>query len=157
MRKRIMSSTLEETGPPRDDWLEIDKLADVEVTSESAAHPVEAALLLERTEGWRAAEPGRQTLRLLFAHPQSLKRIWLRFLEPACDRTQEYVVRWSPDGGRSFREIVRQQWNFSRSGATSETEDQRVELAGVTVLEVSIVPDVSGRAAVASMAQLRLA
>jgi hypothetical protein len=135
----------------------LDELADVEVTSESAAHPIEAALLPQRAEGWRAAEPGAQTLRLLFAKPQPLRRIWLKFVDGDSDRTQEYAVRWSADGGRSFREIVRQQWNFSRGRATSETEDHRVELAAVTVLELSIVPDVSGGPAVASLAQLRLA
>jgi hypothetical protein len=157
MRKRIIGSAPKETAPPNDEWLRLDDLADVEISSEVAAHPIEAALLPERAEGWRAAEPGKQTLRLLFAHPQRLKRIWLSFVEADSDRTQEYVVRWSPDGGRSFREIVRQQWNFSRGGATSETEDHRFELPGVTVLELSIIPDVSGGAAVASLAQLRLA
>ena len=73
------------------------------------------------------------------------------------ERTQEYVLRWSADGGQSFREIVRQQWNFSPQGATSQTQDYRVELPAVTVLELSIVPDTSGGAAVASLAQLRLA
>jgi hypothetical protein len=81
----------------------------------------------------------------------------LSFVEPDCDRTQEYAVRWSSDGGRSFREIVRQQWTFSRGHTISERDDHRVELAGVTALEISIVPDVSGGAAVASLAQLRLA
>ena len=100
--------------------------------------------------------PGKQTIRLLFAHPQELHRIWLNFVEPADTRTQEYVLRWSPDGGQSFREIVRQQWNFSPQGATSETEDYRVELSGVTVLELSITPDTSGQSAFASLAQLRI-
>ncbi len=157
MRKRIIGPAPQRHESPGDDWLHLDELAEIEITSESAAHPIEAALLPERPEGWRAAGPGKQTIRLLFAHPQPLQRIWLSFVEPYYDRTQEYVVRWSPDGGRSFREIVRQQWNFSRGGATSETEDHRVDLPGVTVLELSIVPDVSGGNAVASLAQLRLA
>jgi hypothetical protein len=38
-------------------------------------------------------------------------------------RTQEFVLRWSRDTGHSFREIVRQQWNFSPSGGTREVED----------------------------------
>jgi hypothetical protein len=66
-------------------------------------------------------------------------------------------LRWSPDGGQSFREIVRQQWNFSPQGATSETEDHHVELPAVTVLELIIIPDTSGENAFASLAQLRLA
>src|SRR5438034_8674392 len=52
-------------------------------------------------------------LRLIFDQPQRLTRIALVFEEAAIKRTQEFVLRWSPDGGRSFREIVRQQWNFS--------------------------------------------
>jgi hypothetical protein len=66
-------------------------------------------------------------------------------------------LRWSPDGGKSYQEIVRQQWNFSPLGATSEKEDYPVELAAVTVLELSIIPDISGKDAVASLEQLRLA
>ncbi len=52
---------------------------------------------------------------------------------------------------------MRQQWNFSPHGATGQTEDHRVELPGVTLLELSIVPDISGGTAPASLAQLRLA
>jgi hypothetical protein len=70
---------------------------------------------------------------------------------------QEYVLRWSPDGGKTFRDIVRQQWNFSPQGATSQTEDHHVELPAVTVLELNIIPETSGENALASLAQLRLA
>ena len=101
--------------------------------------------------------PGKQTIRLLFERPQPLKGIWLRIIEPDVERTQEYVIRWFPDGGWSFHDVVRQQWNFSPRGATSETEGHRVELPAVTVLELSITPNTSGGAAVASLAQLRLA
>lgn len=81
----------------------------------------------------------------------------MNFVEPGAERTQEYVLRWSSDRGQSFREIVRQQWNFSPQGATSEIEDHHVELPAVTVLELSIIPDISGGNAPASLAQLRLA
>src|SRR5882724_6203062 len=50
-------------------------------------------------------------------------------------------------GGRrpmvNYREIVRQQYNFSLPGMTSEFEDYAVELAGVTALELRIVPDIN--------------
>jgi hypothetical protein len=78
-------------------------------------------------------------------------------METRTERTQEYVLRWSPDGGQSYREIVRQQWNFSPEGTTSETEDHHVDLPAVTVLELSIIPDISGGNAIASLAQLLLA
>jgi hypothetical protein len=152
-----MTPAREEGIAPDTSWLNVEELAEVEITSEDAAHPIESALLPGGAVGWRAAAPGRQTIRLLFANPQHLRRIRLTFLETRTQRTQEYVLRWSPDGGQSFQEIVRQQWNFSPRGATSETEDHHVELPAVTVLELSIIPDTSGGQALASLAQMRLA
>ena len=157
MRKRIIPSAGEGTPPSGEDWLNLEDLAEVEVTSEDPAHPVESALVPGDTGGWRAAGPGEQTIRLLFAQPQPLRRIFLEFVEPSVERTQEFVLRWSADGGRTFHDVVRQQWNFSPHGATGQTEDQRVDLAGVTVLELSIVPDIGGGPAHASLARLRLA
>lgn len=158
MRKRIIAQVQRETASPDQDWLNVEGLMEaVEITSEDAAHPIESALLPGDVSGWRAAEPGKQTIRLFFAQPQRLRRICLKFVESVSERTQEYVLRWSPDGGQSFREIVRQQWNFSPQGATYETEDHHVELPAVTVLELSIIPDTSGENAFASLAQLRLA
>jgi len=156
MRKRIIGLAQQPT-PPRDQaWLNVERVAEVEISSEDAAHPIEAALLAQGGSGWRAAESGRQTIRLLFTPPQQLRRIWLQFAEPTIERTQEYVLRWSSDGGQSFHEIVRQQWNFSPQSATRETEDYRVELEEVAVLELTIIPDISGKIAFASLTQLRL-
>ena len=157
MRTRIIAPVQQAATPPDEDWLELEGLAEVEITSEDAAHPIESALLPGRARGWRAATPGKQTIRVLFTHPQRLRRIWLNFVEPDTERTQEYVLRWSPDRGQSFQEIVRQQWNFSPQGATCETEDHHITLPAVTVLELSIIPDTSGGNAFASLGQLRLA
>src|SRR5687768_2071325 len=123
MRKRIISPVQQESANREEGWLHLEGLAEVEITSEDSAHPIESALLPGDTSGWRAAGPGMQTIRLLFARPQPLRRIWLNFNETRIERTQEYVLRWSADGGQSFREIVRQQWNFSPQGATSQTQD----------------------------------
>ncbi|MDH3527409.1 MAG: carbohydrate-binding protein [Gammaproteobacteria bacterium] len=157
MHKKIITPVRQETASFDKDWLNIDGLAEVEITSEDAAHPIESALLPGHASGWRAAGPGKQTIRLLFDSPLRIRRIWLNFVETHTERTQEYVLRWSPDGGQSFREIVRQQWNFNPQGATSETEHHHVELLAVTVLELNIIPDISGGNALASLAQLRLA
>src|SRR5438445_3997236 len=99
---------------------------------EERDYPVESALVLGETRGWRAADPGSQTIRLIFDEPQRLTRIALVFEETAIKRTQEFVLRWSPDGGRSFREIVRQQWNFSPPDTVREVEEYQVELSDVT-------------------------
>jgi hypothetical protein len=78
---------------------------------------------------------------VIFDQPQRLKRISLVFVEPEAQRTQEFTLKWSPDHGKSFREIVRQQRNFSSPDATRETEDHAVELSNVTLLELTIDPD----------------
>src|SRR5262245_9248043 len=156
MRKRIIAHGQRETASSDQDWLNVEGLAEVEITSEDAAHPIESALLPGRASGWRAAETGQQTIRLLFNNQQRLRRIWMNFFDTGTELTQEYVLRWSPDSGESFREIVRQQWNFSPHRTTSETEDHHVELPAVTVLELNIIPDISGGNAFASLAQLRL-
>ena len=61
----------------------------------------------------------------------------------------------SKRGGSSFREIVRQQWNFSPPEAIREVENYQVELSNVTTLELSIVPNTSGGPARASLKSLR--
>ena len=157
MRKRIVTPAPQPGATPGDDWLDLEPIATVEVTSEDPAHPVEAALREGAGSGWRAAGPGAQTLRLLFDAPQPLRRILLRFEEPARERTQELVLRWSAAEGEPLREIVRQQWTFSPGGSTREVEDYAVELSGVRVLELTIVPDISGGDARASLAEWRLA
>lgn len=157
MRKKIITPTQKATTLPDADWLNVERIAEVEITSEDSNHPIESALLPGGASGWRAAEPGTQTIRLRFDYPQRLRRIWLHFVETHVERTQEYVLRWSGDEGQSFTEIVRQQWNFNPLGATDEIEDHHVELSAVTVLELSIIPNTSGDDTIATLEQLRLA
>jgi hypothetical protein len=156
MRKSIIGHGPSEVSATEQDWLDLERLAQVEITSEAEDYPIESALMPGSGLGWRAEEPGEQTIRLLFDEPLRLRRIHLVFQEDEQERTQEFVLRWSPDGGQSSREIVRQQFNFSPPGATREVEDYDVELSGVTILELKIIPDISGGNARASLAQLRL-
>ncbi len=157
MRKRLIADRQPEAAQAPADWLRLDELAEVEISSEEAAHPIEAALLAAAGNGWRASLPGRQTIRLVFAQPQRLRLISLRFVETACQRTQEYLLRWSGDGGQSFHDIVRQQWNFDPREASTQTEQHRVDLAAVGVLELIITPDIADPQAIASLAEMRLA
>ena len=137
-----------------EDRLDVEGAALIEMTSEDTDFPIEAALS-GGGRGWRAAEPGIQTIRLVFDHPQQLKRIRLVFEEKECSRTQEFVLRWSPDTN-SFREIVRQQWNFSTPESTREVEEYQVDLRDVRVLELTVVPSIDGGTARASLMSLRL-
>jgi hypothetical protein len=134
----------------------VEHLAQIEITSEDPAYPIESALTPGAGPGWRAAQPGQQTIRLLFDEPQSVRHVRLLFQENERERTQQFVLRWSSDGGQSYREIVRQQYNFSPPRTTDECEDYDLELEGVTALELTIVPDISGAPVCASLAQLRL-
>ena len=99
----------------------------------------------------------RKADRLIFNQPQRLKRINLVFTETETSRTQEFVLRWRSGDDQSFREIVRQQWNFSPPQTARETEDYQVDLASVRALELVIVPDIDGGRAYASLENLRLA
>jgi hypothetical protein len=156
MRKRIITPIPQGTQPHDEGWLDLVDAAVVEVTSEEKDYPVESALVSGETRGWRAASPGSQTVRLIFDQPQRLRRIALAFEEDEIKRTQEFVLRWSGDGGHSFREIVRQQWNFSPPDTVREAEDYRVDLSGVTVLALVMVPDINRGTARASLKSLRL-
>jgi hypothetical protein len=156
MQKRFVGAS----GPgstAEESWLDLQAMAQVELTSEDPESPIEGALLPDGRSGWRAGEPGTQSIRLLFHQPQKLRRILLRFDEPAGERTQEFALRWSPDGGRSSRELVRQQYTFSPKGSTSEVEDLNVDLPSVTALELTINPDQGRGQAYASLSEWRLA
>ena len=157
MRKSQITRIPGDAPPPDQTWMDVTRIASVEVSSEETDYPIESALVLEEKKGWRAATPGTQTIRLIFDEPQKLKRMFLVFEDTENTRTQEFIVRWSPDIGGSFQEIVRQQWNFSPSDSVREIEDYRVELSAVKVLELMIVPYKSGREVHASLLSLRLA
>jgi len=156
MRKRIITPTPEIVRSRGKGWLDVERTATVEVTSEDKNYPIESALVGENTLGWRATEPGPQTIRLVFDQPQRLKHISLVFEENETARTQQFTLRWSSDAGATFKEIVRQQWNFSPPETKREAEEYQVDLSNVTVLELSIVPNISGGTARASLQSLLL-
>jgi hypothetical protein len=158
MRKRIV-------GPARTDgqaqfdraWLELEQIATVEVTSEDPDFPIESVFNSPTGPGWRASHEGEQQIRIIFDQPLTVHRIQLRFLERELERTQEFTIRWSSAGGGATKEILRQQWNFSSAGSTSELEDYEVSLADVAVLELNVIPDITRRGAMATLATWRIA
>ena len=156
MRKRLITPAPESTRTRGESWLDVERQAVVEVTSEEKNYPVESAFFSGDARGWRAAASGSQTIRLVFDEPQRLRCISLVFEENETARTQEFVLRWSPDGGNSVKEIVRQQWNFNPPDSVREVEKYQVELSAVTVLELIINPNIGGGVARASLKNLRL-
>ena len=156
MRKRLITPTTESIRTRGEGWLDVERAAVVEVTSEDKDFPVESAFVSGDTPGWRAAAPGTQTIRLIFDQPQKLRCISLVFEENEAPRTQEFVLRWSPESGGSLKEVVRQQWNFSPPESIRESEEYRVELSNVTLLELVIKPNIGGGLSRASLKNLRL-
>lgn len=81
MRKRIIERGHHKVPETEHHWLNLENMVQAEITSEDAAHPIESALVSGSGSGWRAAESGEQTLRLLFDEPQGVELIHLAFHE----------------------------------------------------------------------------
>lgn len=156
MRKSIVTKESRDATRKGIDWLDLESIARVEITSEDPLQPIESALQPIGAPGWCAAEAGPQRIRVLFDHPQRISRIYLLISEEEVARTQEFALRYAQDGD-AFREIVRQQFTFAPPGTTVEQEEYQVELAGVTALELEIVPDLSGGTAKAKLGRLLFA
>ncbi len=158
MRKRIVASDRPAANPaPGSNWMDLGEIATVEVTSEDPGFPIESVFSANTGPGWRASQKGEQQIRLIFDQALAVHRIQLQFLESTRDRLQEFTVRWSAADGGQPKEIVRQQWNFSPAGSTSEIEDYEVDLDGVSALELVIRPDLTHNDALATLAAWRVA
>ena len=157
MRKSVIDPiTIHPEQRSGQEWLELEQMAQVEVTSEDPNFPIESALTSGKGPGWRAAEKGKQIIRIIFDKPRRLSRIRLEFSETEIERTQEFTLQWSAESGGPFRDIVRQQWSFSPHGSTSEVEDYQVDLDSVSVLELALRPDLTPGNAFATLAKWRV-
>ena len=157
MRKRLIHPVRENDADPGFGWLDLHQAAVVELTSEADGYPIEGALSHGGQRGWRAGMPGVQTIRLLLDEPQTIQRIRLVFKEEEIARTQEFVLRWLQRGTDSWKDVIRQQWNFNPPSSIDEREDYTANLADATALELTIKPDINGGEAHASLQQLQVA
>ena len=133
MRKTVIDpATVHSESRAEQEWLDLEEMAKVEVTSEDPRFPLESALVSSKGPGWRAAQRGKQIIRIIFDKPTRLRRIRLEFLETEIARTQEFTLQWPAGPGGPLREIVCQQWSFSPQGSTNEIEDYRVNLDSVS-------------------------
>ena len=112
MRKRVIAPAAQRVPQPEREWLEIEELATIEVTSEDPNFPIESALSSGTGPGWRAAERGSQIIRFIFDKLRRLHRIRVEFRETEMERTQEFSLRWSAEPAGPLKEIVRQQWKL---------------------------------------------
>jgi uncharacterized protein (DUF736 family) len=158
MRKRMVGSSViqGEAADLNDNWLDLEQIATIEVTSEDPHFPVEAVFESDSGVGWRASQDGEQQLRIIFDEPTTLHRMHLHFVEPEVERTQEFIIRWSSAQGGPPRDVVRQQWTFSPAGSTSEVEHYDVNLERVAALELSITPDLNNGTGRATLVNWRV-
>ena len=91
---------------------------------------------------------------LAFDAPQAIRRVALDVEEPDVARTQELQLAVSDDGGRTYRELLRQEYNFSPPGTTFEREDWAVNSVAVTQLRLVIRPDKGGQPCRATITSL---
>ena len=143
LRKHIIRAPASAPAPTPGE-IDIAAVATVLVTSEAAEHPVDYAYDAHRGPGgsrWVAGEPGEQALILGFDVPQAIRRVVLEVEEWEVARTQELQLAVSSDGGTTYREVLRQEYNFSPPGTTFEREDWAVNAQGVTHLRLRIRPD----------------
>jgi hypothetical protein len=139
--------------------IDITAVATVLVTSEDPDHPVDHAFDQHRGPGgshWVAGETGEQTLILAFDAPQTIRRVLLEAEESEVARTQDLQLAVSSDGGQTYRELVRQEFNFSPPGTTFEREDWAVTAERVTHLRLLIKPDKGGKSCRATLTSLVL-
>ena len=139
----LQKQILQEPIAHKRQWLDLASLARFEISSEDAEHPIDNALKPDE-RSWRAAEDGVQTIRITFDSPQTISRIVVLFEENDHSRTQEFALSWRPSRNSEWREIVRQQFNFSPPRATIEREEFNVSVNDAIGVELRIVPNISG-------------
>lgn len=133
--------------------------ATVLVTSELPDHPVDHICDGQRGPGgtrWIAEQPGDQTVVLAFDAPRNIDTVSVEIEEREVSRTQELTLATSRDGGKTYREVLRQEFNFSPSGTTFEHEDWRIAADGITNVRLWIRPDKGGKPCRASLTSLVL-
>jgi hypothetical protein len=156
MRKKITGQG-QEPSSAQDQWLDLELLAEAEISSEDAGFPVEFAIRPDSKKGWRAEHSGEQVLRFIFDQLQRIRRIRLVFLEEGQTRTQEFSLAWLGQNDSAPREIVRQQYNFNPPQNIREVEDYQVDLHGVKAIELRIRPEIGGGDNRASLSLIQIA
>lgn len=139
--------------------MDIEALATVAVTSEAPGYPVDRVFDERRGPGgsrWIAADKGEQTLIIEFDAPQAIREISLEVEETEVTRTQELQLALSRDGGRTYREVLRQEYTFAPPGTTFEREQWQVNAEAVTNVRLVIKPDKGGQPCRATVTALAL-
>jgi hypothetical protein len=158
MRKRLISEQSATAGDNPGE-MDIAGCALLAYSSEDPAHPLEHLIDGHCGRGgtrWASARPNvTERLVLEFDHPQRISRLVYEVEECHEERTQEVRVEVSTDLGRTYRQVLAQDYTFSPQGATYQHEDLRLDLPAISHLRLTIVPN-KGGSGVATLTSLRL-
>lgn len=159
LRKRIINTTSVPAPSPGQAAIDIPAVATVIITSEDPSHPIENIFSNDDQTGthrWVAANPGEQYVILDFDTPQTIRRINLAIEETEIQRTQELTIAISSDHGKTYQELIRQEYNFSPPETTWERETWQVSADRVCQLRLHITPDKSRKPCRATVTSLIL-
>ena len=148
MRKQVTGQAGNAMSEPkaRGNWLDLDALATVEVSSEAPGYGIENALvpgstrLPDPSQRWQAAVPGEAKITLRFDLPQRIERVRLHFSDTEHERSQEWAL-FAQFANGADREVLRQGWNFSPAGSTEQQEEYTLALDRVVALSLWVDPD----------------
>ena len=144
LRKRIATYPEEVKNQKEGSILDLLNNAEVIITSEDEGHPIDNLVDGSRGRGssqWLAGTSGTQVLIFKFDTPQHITEIVYEIEETKDTRTQEILLEASSDAGEKYRELVRQEYNFSPSGSTFQKEIVAVNITGATNIKMTIKPD----------------
>ena len=119
--------------------------ATIAYSSEHPAHPVEH--MLDGCSGpgatrWVSARPDTvEHIVIEFDRPQAISRLAYEVEEEMRERTQQGRAVVSEDSGRTYRQILAQDYTFSPRGATYPREEQSFTRVQATHLRFTIVPN----------------
>jgi hypothetical protein len=156
MRKYILHRFNES---PQKEEIPIGSLATVFVSSEEIDHPIDYVFDQQRGPGgtcWIAGEDGEQIVILAFDTPQTIDQVAIEVEEPNVYRTQEIQLAVSKDGGVTYRELRRQEFNFSPDSTTFEREEWTISEQDITHVRLWIKPDKGGKDCRATLTSISL-
>ena len=158
IRKRLIGEQ-NSTAAEQPGEIDIASHATLAYSSEDPDHPLEHLIDGRGGRGgtrWTSARPNAtERIVLEFDHPQRISRLIYQVEECSQERTQEVRAEVSSDHGRTYRQILAQEYTFSPQGATFQHEDLRLDLPAITHLRLTIVPN-KGGSGVATLTSLRL-
>jgi len=136
LRKRLLEADAA-TSTRAADEIDIAGSATIAYSSENTSHPVQ--LLLDGRSGpgarrWISARPDTIEHRIVeFDQPQAISRLVYEVEEAERERTQEVRVEASEDGGRTYRQILVQEFTFSPGEPPTSAKTSALISTGLAV------------------------